>query len=91
MPNIKSAKKRVDVIARRKEENNLIKASLATAIKKFKLAVDADPVEGAKKLSDICSQIDSAETRGVIHKNAADRKKARMSAYVNRAQAKAAK
>lgn len=90
MPNIKSAKKRVDVIARRKEENNLIKASLNTAIKKFKLAVDKDPVEGAKGLSAICSQVDSAETRGVIHKNAADRKKARLAAYVNKAQSKVA-
>ncbi len=88
MPNIKSAKKRVEVLERRKVENKLVKSSLATSIKKFKLAIDASLEDSDKKLSEICSIIDAAESRGVIHSNCANRKKARMAQYINRAKAK---
>ncbi len=84
MPNIKSAKKRVKVLDRRKTENKLVKSSMATAIKKFKATVSANLENADKELNQVFSIIDSAESKKVIHKNNADRKKTRLSVYLNK-------
>lgn len=78
MPNIKSAKKRVLVSERRKTENKFVKATIATYIKNFKAAVKENIEEAEKMLPEIVSYIDSAETKGVIHKKNASRKIARL-------------
>lgn len=80
MANIKSAKKRINTIARRREENKLVKSSLRTQIKKFKKAIDAKNVELAEALlKDTISKIDAARSKGVLHKNNASNKVARLS------------
>ena len=79
MPNIKSAKKRVSVIARRKQENRYVKSTMATMIKNFREAVKNDLTKAEAMLKDVVSYIDSAETKGVIHKNNASRKQAHLS------------
>ncbi len=78
MPNIKSAKKRVSVSERRKEENRYVKSTIATMVKKFRLACAQDVSKAEAMLKDIVSYIDSAESKGVIHKNTASRKVARL-------------
>lgn len=79
MPNIKSAKKRVTVIARRREENKFVKSTLATMVKKFRSTVNAGEFEVADKmLPEVTAYIYSAQTKGVIHKNTAARKVGRL-------------
>lgn len=86
MPNIKSAKKRVTVIARRKEENRFVKSTLATYIKNFRLLVNANEFEQAEKLlPEVVAYIDSAQTKGILHKNAASRKVARLNVMLYKA------
>ena len=85
MPNIKSAKKRVLVSERRKTENKFVKATIATYIKNFKAAVKENIAEAEKMLPEIVSYIDSAETKGVIHKKNASRKVARLNTYLFKA------
>lgn len=85
MPNIKSAKKRVEVIERKKTENKLVKSRLATAIKKFRATVATSVEDAQKMLPDVIALIDSAASKNVIHKNAADRKKARLNLLLDKA------
>ena len=85
MPNIKSAKKKVSVIARRKQENRYVKSTMATMIKNFREAVKVDVAKAEGMLKDIISYIDSAQTKGVIHKNTASRKISRLNIMLNKA------
>lgn len=84
MPNIKSAKKRVSVIARRKEENRYVKSTMSTMIKNFRAVVTNDPVKAESMLKDIISYIDSAKSKGVIHHNTASRKISRLHLMLNK-------
>lgn len=80
MPNIKSAEKRVSVSATKKLQNQMIRSQMQTAIKKFNAAITNGDVELAKQLLPIASsKIDNAAVKHVIHKNAANRKKAQIS------------
>lgn len=80
MPNIKSAEKRVSVTATKKLQNQMIRSQMQTAIKKFNAAITNGDVELAKQLLPIASsKIDNAAVKHVIHKNAANRKKAQIS------------
>lgn len=87
MPNIKSAKKRVSVIARRREENRLVKSTMATMVKKYRLACLNDVNEAEAMLKDLISYIDSAKSKGVIHPNTASRKISRLTVMLNKAKA----
>ena len=79
MPNIKSAKKRVDVIEKKSAQNKAIKSALKTQIKKFNTAVEAGDKETAEKLyPETVSAIDSAASKGILHKNNAANKKAKL-------------
>ena len=79
MPNIKSAKKRVLVIEKKTMQNKAIKSALKTQIKKFLEAVSAGDKEAATKLFPATvSAIDAAVTKGVIHKNNANNRKAKL-------------
>ena len=79
MPNIKSAKKRVLVIEKKTMRNKAIKSALKTQVKKFLAAVDANDKELATKLfPETVSAIDAAATKGVLHKNNANNRKAKL-------------
>lgn len=79
MPNIKSAEKRVSVSATKKLQNQMIRSQMQTAVRKFNAAIAEGDVESAKKLLPVASsKIDNAATKNVIHKNAANRKKAQI-------------
>ncbi len=79
MPNIKSAKKRVLVTEKKTLENKAIKSALKTQIKKFLAAVNAgDKALAEKLLPETVSAIDSAVTKGILHKNNAANKKAKL-------------
>lgn len=79
MPNIKSAKKRVLVTEKKTMQNKAIKSALKTQIKKFLAAVNAGDKEEANKLyPETVSAIDSAASKGILHKNNAANKKAKL-------------
>ena len=79
MPNIKSAEKRVSVTATKKLQNQMVRSRMQTAIKKFNAAISNGDVELAKKLlPQTSSKIDNAAVKHVIHKNAANHRKAQI-------------
>lgn len=77
MPNIKSAIKRVKVTEKKNLRNRMVKSAMKTQLKKFEAAVAANEAD-AKVLSTTQGAVDKAMAKGVIHKNAANRKKARL-------------
>ncbi len=79
MPNIKSAKKRVLVTEKKTMQNKAIKSALKTQIKKYLTAIEAGDKETATKLyPETVSAIDSAVTKGILHKNNANNRKAKL-------------
>ena len=86
MPNIKSAIKRVKVSQKKNLRNRMVRSAMRTTVKKYEAAVEAGSADAAM-LSLTASAIDKAATKGVISKNAANRKKARMAKRLNKAQA----
>lgn len=78
MPNIKSAKKRVNVIKRQTEENIPVRGSMRTAVKKA-----VKDTENKTLINDAVKKIDTAVSKGVLTKNAAARKKSRLMKKVN--------
>ncbi|MDO5144182.1 MAG: 30S ribosomal protein S20 [bacterium] len=85
MPNIKSAKKRVKVSEKKNLRNRVVKTGVRTALKKFDAAVKADPTTANVQLNATASAIDKAVAKGVMHKNAANRKKARLAKQLAKA------
>ena len=84
MPNIKSAIKRVKVSEKKNLRNRMIKSAMRTSVKKFSTALSADEADAAI-LSATQGAVDKACSKGVIHKNAANRKKARLAKAMNKA------
>ena len=86
MPNIKSAIKRVKVTEKKNLRNRMIKSAMRTSVKKYETAVAAGTADAAL-LSATSGAVDKAVAKGVIHKNAANRKKARMAKRLAKAEA----
>ncbi|MFD0692859.1 30S ribosomal protein S20 [Paenibacillus sp. GCM10027628] len=83
MPNIKSAIKRVKVSEKRRLRNASQKSALRTAVKAFETAA-SNNVETAKEaLINASKKLDKAASKGLIHKNAANRKKSRLAKKLN--------
>lgn len=84
MPNIKSAIKRTKTIEKRRAQRAGQKSALRTAIKRVDVAIANGDIETAKAaLQQAGKQLDKAATKGLIHKNAAARKKSRLAKQVN--------
>lgn len=86
MPNIKSAIKRVKVSEKKKLQNRIVKTKVKTAIKNFDSEVAQNLANAGAQYSVTTSAIDRAVTKGVLHKNAANRKKARLAKKLAKAQ-----
>ncbi|MCR4963651.1 MAG: 30S ribosomal protein S20 [Firmicutes bacterium] len=79
MPNIKSAKKRVLIAEVRKNRNMAAKSRMKTQLKKFAAAVEDGNKDAAQReLLASVSVLDKSAAKGVIHKNAAARKKSNL-------------
>lgn len=86
VPIIKSAIKRVSVNERQKNENRAPKSELANALKKFRALLAAGKVEEAEKLlPDMYSLVDVSARKGIITKENASRKKARLANALEKA------
>ena len=84
MPNIKSAKKRVLVIETKTLQNKMFKTQLKTDIKKYYAALEAGDMALAQATYKAAvKKIDQAAARGIIHKNAAARKKSQFTKALN--------
>lgn len=86
MPNIKSAIKRVKTNEKKRQINASHKSALRTAVKAVESAVANNEVDNAKQaLVTASKKLDKAVTKGLIHKNAAARKKSRLAKRLNAA------
>lgn len=84
MPNIKSAIKRVKTNEKRRQLNASQKSALRTAVKAAETALaGANGDEAKVALQLAAKKLDKAVTKGLIHRNAADRKKSRLAKRYN--------
>lgn len=85
MANIKSAIKRAKTNEKRRVHRVAQKTALIrTPVKKFLTAVEASNVEEATVLfREVSRSLDKAVTKGLLHKNAAARRKSRLAKKLN--------
>lgn len=85
MANIKSAKKRVKIIAVKTLKNQRFKTSMKTVVKKYEVAIkDGVNKEQLKEFYRAAiKKLDQAANRGIIHKNKAARKKSQFTKKLN--------
>ena len=85
MANIKSQIKRNRQNVKRAERNKSVRSELKTRTKSAVAAIEAGDADAAAKTKAAVQRIDSAAAKGVIHKNAAARRKSRLTKRVNSA------
>lgn len=78
MPNIKSAIKRVKVSEKANAANSQAKSAMRTTVKKAEAAVATGAENKQELLQAAFKSLDKAASKGLIHKNAAARKKSRL-------------
>ena len=84
MPQIKASIRSVKTDAERRAKNFAVKSSVKTAVRKTVETAAAGKVDDATNLlAKAASTIDKAASKGVLHKNAAARKKSRLAKKVN--------
>lgn len=83
MPNIKSAKKRVKVIATKTARNKATKSALRTAVKKAYYAVDTNADNKTEAVRLAIKKIDQAAAKGILHKKTAARSKSSLAKRLN--------
>ena len=84
MPNIKSAKKRVKIIARKSALNKSQKSALKTTLKKANAALTAGDANSADAVKAAIKKIDKSVSKGLIHKNTAARRKSKLQIKLNK-------
>ena len=85
MPNIQSAKKRVKVSETKNLRNRMVKSGVKTSIRKLNAAMTEGADAAATQYVATTSAIDKAVAKGIINKNAANRKKARLAKMIAKA------
>ena len=76
MANIKSQKKRIKTNEKRHERNKAVKSELKTRVKSAVRALGTDGADDSVRTA--LSRLDTAASKGIIHKNAAARRKSRL-------------
>jgi ribosomal protein S20 len=85
LANIKSAKKRIKVAAKKTLRNKMITSRVKTLVKKVVSAVALSDNEAAKvALAPAVAAIDKAANKGVYHRKTASRKISRLTKSVNK-------
>lgn len=85
MPNIKSAMKRVKVNKTKAAANKARKSNLKTVLKNADSACANNAAEKAEAIKVAIKKVDQAASKGLIHKNKANRKKAQLAKKLNAA------
>lgn len=73
MANIKSAEKQNRKMIKNRARNRAAMASLRTAVKKARTAVDAKAADATNLVKDAVSIVDSAVTKGILKRRTASR------------------
>ncbi len=81
MPNIKSAKKRMDLSAAARLKNRSVRSRIRTAIKNVRAAETLE--DGQSRLKAAVTLLDRAGTHRLFHPNRVARLKGRLQKYVN--------
>jgi small subunit ribosomal protein S20 len=86
MANIKSAIKRIAISEENRARNRAVKSSVKTAVRRFAEEAEGNNEAATKQaMVEAVSTIDRAAAKGVIHKNAAARKKSAIMKAANAA------
>jgi small subunit ribosomal protein S20 len=84
MPNIKSAIKRVKTNEKKNAQNISFKSEMRTSVKKVEAAIVTNEATAATETFTVAARkLDKAAAKGLIHKNAAARKKSRLAKKIN--------
>ncbi len=83
MANIKSQKKRIKTNEKRRERNKAVKSELKTRVKTANAAIGTEGGDAAVRLA--IKRLDMAAAKGMLHKNAAARRKSRLMKRANAA------
>lgn len=84
MANIKSAMKRAKTNEKKRVRNKMVKTNLKSSIKHFDVTFAEGDKEATQEAFHAASiKLDKAVSKGVIHKNAAARKKSTLAKKVN--------
>jgi len=91
MPNLRSAKKRMRIEEKRRARNKAVKSTVRTQITQARESIASTPQEPQTEeaVREAISALDRAVTKGVLHRNNAARRKSRLMARLNKAQASA--
>ncbi|MBT8488037.1 MAG: 30S ribosomal protein S20 [Gemmatimonadetes bacterium] len=81
MPNIKSAKKRMELSRAARFKNRAERSKIRTAVKRVETAGNAD--DGRARLEEAVALLDRAATRRLIHPNRVGHLKSRLTRHVN--------
>lgn len=85
MANIKSAKKRINIIRSKTLRNKMVRSGVKTAVRKVRLAAaSGDKAAAQESFRNAVSVIDKARLKGVLPKNNASRKVSRLAKLVNK-------
>jgi small subunit ribosomal protein S20 len=90
VPNIKSAIKRVKVAERKRQRNRAVRSAVRTYVKSAErniLSARTDEPTTLAAVARALKELDSAASKGVIHKNNAARRKSRLMKKLNQLQA----
>ncbi|PLT34639.1 30S ribosomal protein S20 [Bacillus sp. V5-8f] len=84
MPNIKSAIKRVKTSEESRAHNATVKSTMRSSVRNVEAALANNDVNTATEaLLTATKKLDKAASKGLIHKNAAARKKSRLAKKLN--------
>ncbi len=79
MPKTKSAAKRIKTSEKRRKRNQRVKSTMRTAIRNFENSLEnGSEEEMSEALRKAVSCIDRAVSKGVLHRNTADRRKSKL-------------
>ncbi|NLL42843.1 MAG: 30S ribosomal protein S20 [Firmicutes bacterium] len=82
MANSRSAEKRIRVNEIKRARNAAQRSALRTTIKRYEAALANDPANAPAHLQKAIKALDKAASKGIIHKNAAARKKSRLTRHL---------
>jgi len=85
MANTKQQKKRNLQNEKRRQRNVSVRSRMRTFLKKADTALGETPADAEPAVKDAIIEIDVAARKGVIHKNAAARRKSRLQKKLNAA------
>ena len=84
MANIKSALKRIRSSERKRLRNKPVRTALKTYVRSAQAQITSDDAESAEAVVRAISALDKAASKGIIHRNQAARRKARLMAKFNK-------